>query len=118
MSNRPINEEAVATRKLDWKQNENGTVTVFRPCFGNSRVGKRISALFAFDDYRIRLDKTGSEVWKLCDGQTRIREMRVILAESLPDEDRDGLGERLSAFLHQMNRSGMITILTPENREF
>jgi len=117
MSKRPLDEESIATRKLKWKESESGKVIVFRPCLGQSRIGKKISVLFGFADYRIRLDKTGSEVWKSCDGETSIREMRGRLGKSLPDEEQCGLEERLTAFLHQMNRSGMITILTPDKNK-
>jgi len=114
MKNPPIAKDSFATRNLKWQENETGLVTVFRPCLGKNRIGKRIAEIFAFDDYRIRLDQIGSIVWKYCDSSTRVEEIRAHLETSFPEEDKNTLQDRLFAFLHKMNRSGMITIFSPE----
>ncbi len=101
-------------RNLEWQEKGTGLVTVLRPCLGKSRISRRIATIFQFDDYRIRLDQVGSAVWKLCNGQTRIDAIKNELAASFPEEDKETLEERLTAFLHQMNRSRMVTILSPE----
>lgn len=115
MKNQPISNDSVVVRNLEWLEKEPGLVTVLRPCLGNSRIGKRMATVFQFDDYRIKLDRLGSAVWKLSNGRTSIEEIRQQLAASFPEEDRATLEERLTAFLHQMNRSRMVTILRPEN---
>jgi len=113
MKNNPIDKNSVITRNLKWQENETGLVVVFKPCLGQSSTGKKIAAIFTFDDYRIRLDRMGSAVWKLCDGSTSLDRILTHLAESFPDEDRKALEERLVAFLHRMNRSRMVTIYSP-----
>lgn len=115
MKNQPISNDSVIIRNLEWLEKEPGLVTVLRPCLGNSRIGKRMATVFQFDDYRIKLDQVGSAVWKLCNGQTRVEEIKNELAVSFPTEDKKTLEERLTAFLHQMNRSRMVTILRPGN---
>ena len=114
-ANTPIDKNSVITRNLKWQENETGLVVVFKPCLGNNRIGKRIAEIFAFDDYRIRLDCLGSAVWKLCNGTTSLDRIHTRLVESFPEQDKDTLEERLVAFLHQMNRSRMITIFSPGN---
>ena len=114
MKNQPISNNSVVIRNLEWQEKGTGLVTVLRPCLGKSRISRRIATIFQFDDYRIRLDQVGSAVWKLCNGQTRVEAMKNELAASFPEEDKETLEERLTAFLHQMNRSRMVTILSPE----
>ncbi len=109
----PIAKDSVVSRNMKWQENSEGLIIVFKPCLGQSRIGRRITEIFAFDDYRIRLDPLGSAVWKLCDGSTKFEEIRSHLESSFPEEDKDTLGERLNGFLHQMNRSRMITIFSP-----
>ena len=114
MKNQPISNDSVVIRNLEWQEKGTGLVTVLRPCLGKSRISKRIATIFQFDDYRIRLDQVGSAVWKLCNGQTRVEAIKNELVASFPEEDKETLEERLTAFLHQMNRSRMVTILSPE----
>ncbi len=114
MKNQPISNDSVVIRNLEWQEKGTGLVTVLRPCLGNGRIGKRISTVFQFDDYRINLDLIGSTVWKFCNGKTRVEKIKDELAKAFPEEDRETLEERLTAFLHQMNRSKMVTILSPE----
>ena len=80
MKNQPISNDSVVLRNLKWQEKGTGLVTVLRPCLGNSRIGKRISTIFQFDDYRIKLDQVGSAVWKSCNGKTRIEEIKDKLA--------------------------------------
>jgi hypothetical protein len=115
MKNQTISNDSIVIRNLEWLEKEPGLVTVLRPCLGNSKIGKRMAAVFQFDDYRIRLDRIGSAVWKLSNGRTSITEIKRQLASLFPEEDEDTLEERLTAFLHQMNRSRMVTILSPED---
>lgn len=114
MKNQPISNDSVVIRNLEWQEKGTGLVTVLRPCLGSNRLGKRISTIFQFDDYRIRLDQVGSAVWKFCNGKTRVEEIKDELAAAFPEEDKETLEERLAAFLHQMNRSRMVTILSPK----
>lgn len=114
MKIQPIPSGSVITRNLAWQEDSAGLVTVCKPFLGNSRIGMKITEALGFDDYRIRLDRTGSIVWKLCDGRTGIEAIRERIEESFPEEDPESLDDRLTAFLHKMNRSGMITILSPE----
>jgi len=113
MKNRQIPENALVIRKLEWKEDQEGRVTLLRPCLGNSRIGKRIAEILRFDDYRIRLDRIGSAVWKLSDGGNDVKRIRTELARMFPEEAGEMIEERLNAFLHQMNRSRIIEILGP-----
>lgn len=114
MKNQPIPSGSVIIRSLAWQEDSTGQVIVRKPFLGNSRVGRKISESLGFDDYRIRLDRTGSIVWKLCDGRTRVEAIREKMEDSFPEEEKESLDVRLTAFLHKMNRSGMVTILSPE----
>lgn len=118
MRNQRTPPNAVIERKLFWQEDENGQVTVFRPCLGNNRFGKRIAAFFGFADYRIKLDQIGSEVWRLSNGQRHVEQIKALLEEKFPEEESEDLGERLDAFLKKMNQTKMISILIPKTEEF
>lgn len=114
MKSQRIPDDSVIVRQLEWREDENGLVTVLRPCLGKSGIGKRIAEAFRFDAYRIRLDRIGSAVWKLSDGKNSVETIKVQIEKLFPDEEQMALAERLNAFLHQMNRSRMVVILGPE----
>ena len=58
-------------------------------------------------DLTIKLDETGSMVWKLCDGDHAVEEIAAALEKGGVAEARD-VGSRLATFLDQMSRRGMI----------
>ncbi len=94
-------------RILEWEEDGQGRVIVFRPRFGSGAWGRRFSSWLGVGPYRIRLDEVGSLVWKHCDGDTDASEIAVRL--------RGAFGERvepaedlLERFLSQMHRARMI----------
>jgi hypothetical protein len=97
-------------RRLKWTEKE-GRVVVFRPRFGESKLGKKFADLVGLTDYRIRLDEVGSLVWKHCDGETSVEkilgEMRAHFGDKIEPAD-----QRLKTFLAQMQQSKMIEILS------
>jgi hypothetical protein len=82
---------------------------VFRPRFGEGKLGRWLESLLGLSPYRIRLDDIGTLVWKSCDGR--------ISAQEIADKMRDQFGDRvepaedrLQDFITQMSRSRMIEV--------
>jgi hypothetical protein len=94
-------------RRLDWREGDDGRVEVLRPKFGTGPVGRWISSRLQRPDLAIKLDETGSFVWKLCDGGHAVEEIAAALEKDGGTEARD-VRPRLATFLDQMSRRGMI----------
>jgi hypothetical protein len=92
---------------LEWQEGDDGCVEVLRPKFGTGRVGRWISSRLRHPQLTIKLDETGSFVWKMCDGDHAVEEIAAALEagslETTPD-----FRPRLAVFLTQMARRGMI----------
>lgn len=59
-------------------------------------------------DIHIRLEEHGSAVWTLIDGQRTVGEIIALLADHFNNEA--GYGARVSAYLLQMQRDGLIKL--------
>ena len=94
-------------RRLDWREGDDGRVEVLRPKFGTGRIGRWISSRLRRPDLAIKLDETGSFVWKLCDGGHAVEEIAAALEESAVATAED-VRPRLALFLNQMVRRQMI----------
>lgn len=96
-------------RRLAWKEDNEGRVVVFKPRFGEGKLGRWLASALRLPDYRIRLDEMGTLVWKLCDrkataSQIAERMRRRFSGKVEPAEDR------LYDFIMQLKRAGMIEI--------
>lgn len=94
-------------RRLEWKDCDDGRIEVLRPKFGTGRVGRWLSSRLRRPHLAIKLDETGSFVWRLCDGGHAVEEIAAALEKGGVTETRD-VRPRLATFLDQMARRGMI----------
>ena len=86
---------------------EKGLVKIKVPKF-KSNLGKSICRLFRKEEnFTANLDKIGSIVWNLCDGNTTVQQILDILKKEFPDEEN--LDQRLFLFLQQMYYLSYIT---------
>jgi len=73
----------VRNRAVQARENEGGGITLIVP-FRASALVRRLSGYLGAADRgerKIELDEVGSFVWRMCDGQSRVREMIARLAE-------------------------------------
>jgi hypothetical protein len=96
-------------RRLQWKEDETGRVLVFRPRFGEVKLGQWFRDTLKLSDYRIRLDEIGTLVWKACDGETTaaqiVERMRREFGDAVEPAE-----ERLHNFILKMKRARLIEI--------
>ncbi|HEC80837.1 MAG TPA: PqqD family protein [Thermoplasmatales archaeon] len=79
---------------------ENGFVRIKVPKFRNN-LGKSICRLLHKEEsFTANLDRIGSTVWNLCDGNTTVKQILDVLKKEFPDEEN--LDQRLFLFLQQM----------------
>lgn len=94
---------------LRWELNSENRAIIFRPRFGNHPLALRIGSMFKISEYRIRLDKIGTAVWKSMDGATSLMMILEDLGQEL-GEDQQQVLSRLKLFVDQMFRSRMIEL--------
>ncbi|UCF37842.1 MAG: PqqD family protein [Acidobacteriota bacterium] len=99
-------------RRLDWEEQEDGRIVVFRPRFGESHLGRKMASLLGISDYRIRLDEVGSLVWKCCDSGVSAAEIASRLRERF-GQQIEPAEDKLLTFVQQMNRARMVNIIKP-----
>ena len=99
--------DVIPERTRAFRDEDNGTVTVLIPRFGDGRVGSVLEKFFRSSPITLHLDEMGTAVWRLCDGQRSVYEIGDCLKAKFGDRI-DPIYERLGAFLHQMRRVGII----------
>ena len=80
---------------------------MFLPRFGASRIGKLIERLTNSKPLKIRLDKVGTFMWKLCDGNHTVKVIGEKMQQTFGDEI-EPVYDRLALFFQQMERGRMI----------
>ena len=87
---------------------DDGMVTVFVPKFKNELAKKYIVPKLKSEDFKIKLDKLGSEVWKKMDGKNKVHEIIKQLAEKLGDDFKQP-EERITKYLFQLYEQKLIS---------
>ncbi len=105
---------------LRWEKDEQGTYTVFVPLQqqqqSKGRKGKKglLSKLAPSPtEKKIQLDKVGSIVWGLCDGERTMQDIVEHLREEyklLPSEAEVSL----NAYFNQLSKRGLVGFVLPE----
>jgi hypothetical protein len=97
----------VRTRK--WKPNpkDKDLVSIIIPRF-NTDLGKKLGRMFKINQtYNVNLEKYGSSVWRLCNGEATVKEIGEVLREQY-GEDVEPLYERLSYYLTLLEKNKLI----------
>jgi hypothetical protein len=85
---------------FEWYTNDEGLVRIKVPKF-QSNFGKSFCKVVKKDNtFRANLDKTGSLVWKNCDGKNTVKDILEIVKKEFPKEEN--IDQRLFLFLQQM----------------
>lgn len=87
-------------------------VVLLRPRFQHGPLARWLQPLLRRPFLRVHLDEVGSFVWARCDGQSTVAEIAQALAERF-GERVSPARDRLSLFLSQMLRGGLIRLRAP-----
>ena len=90
------------------KINDEDLVTVIVPKFKNEFAKKFISPKLKSADFKLNLEKFGSEVWKNMDGKTKVGELVKILSEKFGDEIQPAV-DRVSKYVFQLYEQKLIS---------
>ena len=111
---------------VEWEKNENGEINIVIPIkkirekMESEKKERRkrtgfLSKIFPEpEEKRIQLDKIGSIVWELCDGERTVKEIVDYLYENyklLPREAEVSL----SSYLNSLAKRGLIGFILPED---
>lgn len=98
------------TKSYDHKDLEEGTVGVLVPKFGNWFTKTFFLPFSKADVVVIKLDKFGSETWKLIDGKRDVGEICKILLDIFGD-DIQPVEERITRFLTTLYEQRLISFV-------
>jgi len=87
---------------------EDGLVTVFVPKFKNELAKKYISPKLKSENFSIKLDKLGSEVWKQMNGRHKVHEIIKQLSEKFGSDFKQP-EERITKYLFQLYEQKLIS---------
>jgi len=85
------------------QENDDGTITIFKPKFRNKFMVKYIMPKLKSPDFKVKLDEFGSFVWKQIDGARTVEEIGFELKDSFK-ENIEPVYERLSVYFQTLLR--------------
>lgn len=99
--------DLIPEQKLNFEQSSNGLITLLKPKFKNKFLVKYVQPRIKKPNYKIKLDRFGSFVWKRCDGKNTVAQIGTMLQEHFQDEI-DPVFDRLAAFIQSLVKHNFI----------
>ena len=87
-------------RVSDWKNNDEGLVTLILPKF-KSKIGKLFASRLKNQMYEVKLDAIGAFLWKECDGKNNVYDISIELVKEFGDEI-EPVYERIKIFFNML----------------
>ncbi len=106
----------IPEREIEYRTGEDGIVTLLKLKFKNRFLVKYLLPRFKNPFFKYKLDKIGSFVWLMCDGERRVEEIADLMKEEFGEEVEPCL-DRLSLFLNYLEKSGYISFTNVEKEQ-
>ena len=90
------------------KINDENLVTVIVPKFKNEFAKKYISPKLKSSDFKLNLEKFGSEVWRNMDGKMKVGEIVKKVSDKFGDEIQPAV-DRVSKYIFQLYEQKLIS---------
>ena len=98
----------------DWDVNEKtGFIRILKPKFKSDWAKKMFNPFVKGENFIIKLDELGTEVWKNCNGKNTVEEIGKLLGKKFGHEI-EPIYDRLNKFIMQLFRSKFIRLQCPE----
>jgi hypothetical protein len=99
--------DLIPERTRPFRDEDDGTVTVLVPRFGDGRAGHLLQKFVGKSPISLHLDEIGSEVWRLCDGRRSVYEIGECLRRKFGDRI-EPVFEKLGVYFRRMKRADVI----------
>jgi hypothetical protein len=103
---------ACRPERLVQSEEQDQHVVLLRPKFQRGLLARFLQPRLSRPFYRVHLDEVGSFIWGCCDGQTTVAQIGEKLAAKFGGRVAPA-EHRLSLFLTQMQRSGLVRLARP-----
>jgi len=100
--------ELIPIRVSEWKDNEEGLITLILPKF-KSKIGRAFASIFKNPMYEVKLDKIGTFLWRLCDGKNNIYDISQDMQKEFGD-DIEPVYERMKKFVNMLKNLNAIKL--------
>jgi hypothetical protein len=87
--------------KIQFEESDDGRITLLKPKFKNKLLVKYIIPRINKPNYKIKLDRFGSFVWKQCNGKNTVGQIGNLLKEKFQD-DIEPVYDRLAVFIQSL----------------
>jgi hypothetical protein len=102
-------------RAVEWERTQDGRTALIVPRFRARLLARFLLPRLKRPNFHVRLDEIGSHVWDRCDGTATVLDLAASVWESFGG-DRDGIDERVSAFVLGLARDRYVTMLDGTER--
>lgn len=104
-------------QNVNWDTHtETGLIRIIKPKFKSNWAKSLFNPFVKGENFIIKLDELGTEVWKNCNGKNTIEEIGIILGRKF-GSDIEPIYDRLNKFTMQLLRSKFIRLECPENND-
>jgi len=95
--------DLVPEQKIKFEESSDGLITLLKPKFKNKLLVKYLLPRIKKPNFKIKLEKFGSFVWKQCNGNNTVAQIGNLLKEKFQDEI-DPVYDRLTMFIQSLAR--------------
>lgn len=88
--------------------NEKGLASIIIPRFSKAWMAKLLLPKSKKNEIRLQLDKHGTSVWNLINGENSVKDILDTLSDTAKEEDQ--FNDRIILFLQSLYRNGFIII--------
>ena len=93
--------DLVPLKKIRFEESSDGRITLLKPKFNNKFLVKYLIPRMNKPNYKIKLDRFGSFVWKQCNGENTVRQISELLKEKFQGEI-EAVYDRLALFMQSL----------------
>lgn len=93
--------DLIPHQKVSFEETTDGRIILLEPKFKNEFLAKYIIPRMNKPNYKIKLDRFGSFVWKQCNGKNTVGQIGDLLKEKFQD-DIDPVYDRLAVFIQSL----------------
>jgi hypothetical protein len=92
----------IPEKEIQFQESTDGRITLLKPKFNNKFLVKYLIPRMNKPNYKIKLDRFGSFVWKQCNGENTVGQIGELLKEKFQGEI-EAVYDRLTVFIQSLS---------------